>query len=179
MPLSSPFLSKSPLVQLSGWWVGLGAVGQNKMCCNLCRLMRLVAALFILRRVGILSVCFSVCLLSAVLSFSMTGNEEGIKEVLKMRDTKHNCLIYDNCLIEVQLFVLRLMPSFLKFLLIFMLYAYSTAATKHHCLKFAHRLFKAMYIQCSTVGSPLEPLQCRVCGLASSFYFFVCKHCAM
>jgi hypothetical protein len=35
---------------------GLGAVGQNKMCCNLCRLVGDIAALFILRRVGILSV---------------------------------------------------------------------------------------------------------------------------
>ena len=87
MPLSSPFLSKSPLVQLSGWWVGLGAVGQNKMCCNLCRLMRLVAALFILRRVGILSVCFSVCLLSAVLSFSMTGN---VWQLAEGGDIQHN-----------------------------------------------------------------------------------------
>jgi hypothetical protein len=39
-----------------GWWVGLGAVGQNKMCCNLYRLVRWVAALFILRRAGKLSV---------------------------------------------------------------------------------------------------------------------------
>ena len=41
-----------------GWWVDLGAVGQNKMCCKLCRLVRLVAALFILRSVGISSFIF-------------------------------------------------------------------------------------------------------------------------
>jgi len=35
---------------------GLEYVGQNKMCCNLCRLVGGIAALFILRRVGILSV---------------------------------------------------------------------------------------------------------------------------
>ena len=35
---------------------GLGCVGQNKMCCNLCRLVGGIAALFILRSVGILSV---------------------------------------------------------------------------------------------------------------------------
>jgi len=43
------------------WRVGLGAVGQNKMCCKLCRLVRLFAALFILRSVGIFVCRFTVC----------------------------------------------------------------------------------------------------------------------
>ena len=57
-----------------GWWVGLGAVGQNKMCCNLCRLVRWVAALFILRRVGILSVVllFVCCRLCHLLGLLVT-----------------------------------------------------------------------------------------------------------
>ncbi len=57
-----------------GWWVGLGACGQNKMCCNLCRLVGGMAALFILRRVGKLSVVFTVRSLFVVSSFRVAGN---------------------------------------------------------------------------------------------------------
>jgi hypothetical protein len=39
---------------------GLVAVGQNEMCCNLCRLVGGIGALFILRSVGILSFIFAL-----------------------------------------------------------------------------------------------------------------------
>ena len=45
-------------------------------------------------------------------------NEEGIKEVLKKGDQKHDCLYNHHCLFDAPLFVLRSMPPFLKFLLI-------------------------------------------------------------
>ena len=52
----------------------------------------------------------------------VADNEIGINEVLKMRDTKHNCSCLYKCQLEVQLFELRLMPAFLKFRLIFLLH---------------------------------------------------------
>ena len=89
----------------------------------------------------------------------------------------HHCSLTHNCLLEALLFDYRTKPFFLKFLLIFMLYAYSTVATKHNCLKSAHRLFKKMYIHCSTVGSPHKPLQCRVRGIALSLANFGLRVC--
>ncbi len=42
--------------KLSGSGLTLGAAGQNKMCCNLCLFEGGIAALYILRNGGILSV---------------------------------------------------------------------------------------------------------------------------
>jgi hypothetical protein len=71
------FINSLQASQEVWWWVALGAVGQNKMCCK-CWLVCRVAALFILRSVGILSVPFSVRVLLVVSSFSMTGNVIGV-----------------------------------------------------------------------------------------------------
>jgi len=63
-----------PFFLTVGWWVGLGAVGQNKMCCNLCWLVSWLAALFILRSVGILSIVllFVLCRLCRLLGLHLT-----------------------------------------------------------------------------------------------------------
>jgi hypothetical protein len=62
----------SPVRKLGGG--GLGSVGQNKMCCNMCRLVGGIAALFILRSVGILSfvLLFFYCQLCRLLGLLVT-----------------------------------------------------------------------------------------------------------
>ena len=78
---------------LIGWWVGLGACGQNKMCCKRWLVCR-VAALFILRSVGILSVVllFVCCQLCRLLGLQLTLS--GLAEKAMMM--RFNCQLATN-----------------------------------------------------------------------------------
>ena len=63
----------------------VSAFGQNKMCCNLCRVVSWLAALFILRRVGILSVVllFVYCRYCGLLGLHTTHKYTHVPNVYK------------------------------------------------------------------------------------------------
>ena len=70
---------------------------------------------------------------------SLLLSEIGINEVFKNREWQFNCL----CLFKY--LYLFSMPYFLQF---FLLYAYSSAFLKHHCLKSAQKFFHRSIIIC-------------------------------
>jgi len=88
-------------VCLVGWWVGLGALGQNKMCCKLCRLVSGFAALFILQKCWNFVCHFTVRSMSVVSSFTVAPNDQvwqaggDLKELSfprgRMVERKRNC----------------------------------------------------------------------------------------
>ena len=89
-----------------------GAVGQNKMCCNLCRLVCGIAALFILRRdsqtalpkfsVSQLSALkFGCCTVAIPLPVTVCGLAKGGIFSTKV-NTKNRCLFLHKCFYEAR-----------------------------------------------------------------------------
>jgi hypothetical protein len=115
---------------------------------------------------------FSFSLRVCRLSLPLTST--GINEVKNNWDLKLNCSCMFKWLLEVQMFVLRLMPNYFLFCFIILLCEYPTLSTALHrfevCIKVCSRRFTFMAL--SFQVCILLCLYCRVYGLANSFLFF-------